>query len=242
MEGKQEENNKNLPPNKEIEERIEQAKKDPTLAALLSSKKKKRDRKFIWVTWLAKLMAGELSCFWSLWFKTNFTNYKKIPESPELTRWQIDHSKLLYELRKERLAAKEKIFVEGRNRFSIEVNPGVLLQGVPDLITISDNEVTIYDCKTGGQKASHQIQLMIYMHYILHQLNKYPGLNPKGRLRYSQGLELEVPDSLIDEKFIKDLKYFLAILGGEEEPMKAPSKFECQYCNISKIDCPERIN
>lgn len=231
----QNEENKELTPE-------EKAAKDPILASLLQNKKRKKFRKSIWSTWLAKLMAGELSCYWELWFKTNFTKYKKLPESPELTKWQINHSRMLYELRKERVAAGEELFVESGARFSFEVSPGVFLEGVPDLITVSDRDVAVYDCKTGEQKASHQIQVMLYMYYIFHRLNKYPGLNPKGYIRYSHGLEMEVPDSLIDEKFAKDLDYFIEILSDEKPPMKAPSKFECRYCNITKLDCLERVD
>lgn len=227
---------------KEIREKKEKAKEDPILGPLLKRKKRKRFKKSIWVTWLAKLMAGDLSCYWELWFKSNFINYEKIPESTELAKWHINHSRMLYELRKERLAAGEEIFVEGKNRFGVEVKPGIFLEGQPDLITISEDNVTMYDCKTGEQKTSHQIQLMIYMYYVFHYLNKYPNLNPKGCLRYNQGFKVEVPDTLIDEKFIKNLNYFIAILSGEEPPIKAPGKFECKYCNITKEDCPERID
>lgn len=225
-----------------LKQRIKQAKQDPTLAALLQSKKKKRTKKSIWVTWLAKAMAGDLSCYWELWFKTNFENYKKLPESPELARWQINHSRLLYELRKERKAAGEKLFVESMARISHQIKPDLFLEGVPDLIAVSDNDVTIYDCKTGEQKASHQVQVMIYIYYILHQLNRFPGLNPKGKVRYSDGMEIEIPDTLIDEKFIENLNYFINILSSEQPPPKTPSQFECKYCNISKIDCPERMD
>lgn len=227
---------------KEIRAKKEKAKENPILASLLQRKKKKRLKKSIWVTWLAKIMAGELSCYWEPWFKANFTNYKKMPESIELAKWQIEHSRLLYELRKERLVAGEKLFVESSARFSHQVSPNVFLEGVPDLIAVSDNDVTIYDCKTGEQKTSHQIQVMIYMYYILHYQDKFPGLNPRGRVRYSNGMETEISDSLVDEKFIKDLDYFIKILEGDKSPMKAPSKFECQYCNITKDDCPERID
>jgi len=187
-------------------------------------------------------MSGETSCYWALWFKSNFINYEKIPDDPELIKWRITHTRILDELRKERLAVGEKIFIEEGNRFSIEVGPGIFVEGKPDLVAISENDATIYDCKVGEQKASHQVQLMIYMYAMAHCLNKYPNLNVKGCLRYNQGNEVEIPNRLIDENFIKDLKYFAGILSAESPPGTAPSKNECRYCNITKRDCPGRLD
>jgi hypothetical protein len=37
------------------------------------------------------------------------------------------------------------------------------------------------------------------------------------------------------------LDYWIEILGGDIPPVKAPSKNECLFCNITKANCPERV-
>lgn len=32
-----------------------------------------RDSVYEWTTWLAELMAGEISCLWVVWFKSHYT-------------------------------------------------------------------------------------------------------------------------------------------------------------------------
>ena len=32
----------------------------------------RRDQPYIWTTWLPKLLTGENSCEWAIWFKANY--------------------------------------------------------------------------------------------------------------------------------------------------------------------------
>ena len=66
------------------------------------------------------------------------------------------------------------------------------------------------------------------------------GRKLEGRLIYSNAI-VDVPASKIDTD-LKELfgKTVLAI-GGLELAEKVPSWGECRYCDISKADCPERI-
>ncbi len=203
--------------------------------------KTKRIKKSIWVTWIAKLMAGESSCPYSAWLKTNYSNYEKTPSNPEFIKYRLEHSRMINELRKERLSKGETVFVENANRFSLEIKPNLSLAGKPDLIALSKGKATVYECKSAGEKDSHQIQLMIYLYCLPQYFNRYQSSGLQGYLVYHPNTKSEIPQSTVDKNFIDNLYYWLEVLGSDEPPAKAPSENECLFCNIAKADCPERV-
>jgi len=149
---------------------------------------------------------------------------------------------MLNELREERLAVGEKAMIEDANRFSFEVKSDLTLDGKPDLIAVSQDEATVYECKSNEQKDSHQIQLMVYLYCLPRCLKQYQDIKLKGCLIYYPNKKIEIPLSIIDDKFIDHFNYWLKILGADNPPIKAPSKNECRYCNITKRDCPDRLD
>ena len=185
-------------------------------------------------------MVEESLCPWSAWFKTHYANYEKTPSNPEFIKYRLDHSRMINELRNERLGKGEKVLVEDANRFSFEIKPGLTLAGKPDLIAISENKATVYECKSEAQKDSHQIQLMIYLYCLPRCLDQHKNIKLEGCLYYPN-TKIEIPQSMINEGFIDHLNYWLEILGADTPPAKAPSKNECLFCNIAKTDCPERV-
>lgn len=48
----------------------------------------------IWVIWLARLLADEIQCQWSVWFRTHY-QYKKLPTNFDSARWNARHRALL---------------------------------------------------------------------------------------------------------------------------------------------------
>jgi len=220
---------------------LELAKEKATLAFLPKKGEEKRFKKSIWVTWVAKLMAGESLCPWSAWFKTHHTNYEKVPPRREFIKYRLDHSRMINELREERVTKGEKVFVEGANRFSLEIKPNLTLDGKPDLIALLEDRATVCECKSEGQKDSHQIQLMIYLYCLPRCFDQYKNIKLEGCLLYYPSTRIEIPQSMIDEGFIDHLNYWLKILGADTPPAKAPSENECLFCNITKADCPERV-
>ena len=217
------------------------AEEEAILAHLPKKGKEKRIKKSIWVTWVAKLMAGESLCSWSAWFKTHYSNYEKVPSKCEFIRYRLDHSRMINELRKERLARSEKVFVEEANRFSLEIKPNLTLDGKPDLIALAEDKATVYECKSAAEKDSYQIQLMIYLYSLPRCFDRYKSLKLGGCLLYCPGTRIEIPQSMADETFADHLNYWLEILGSDIPPAKAPSENECLFCNITKSDCPERV-
>ena len=220
---------------------IEMPEEKATLVSPLKKGKVKRSKKSVWVTWIAKSMAGESLCQWSAWFKTRYRNYEKVSLSPNFIKYSLDHSRMINELRKERLAKGEKVFVEWANRFSLETKPNLTLDGKPDLIALSDDKATVYECKSTAKRDSYQIQLMIYLYCLPRCFDQYKNVNLTGCLLYYPNTKIEIPQSMIDEKFVDHLNYWLKILGADIPPAKAPSENECLFCNITRADCSERV-
>ncbi len=200
----------------------------------------KRDNVFVWITWLVKVMAGEQSCEWASWFKAHHENYDKAPRDFDSAKWKIDHTRKLRELRIERQKKGERVFLEGENQIRYNAPHGVTVVGRPDLITIKDDSPTIYDVKTGQQKASDQIQVMIYMHFLPLTIEAYRGKKPAGCVDYNE-TRLKIPRDVVDAKFIDDFTYFLDVIGSDEPATKVPSRNECRFCDIAKTECPERV-
>lgn len=200
----------------------------------------KRDGVFIWITWLAKVMAGEQACEWASWFKAHFEDYAKVPSDFDTAKWKIEHTRKLRELRLERLKSGEQVFLEDENQIRFTAPSGVVVVGKPDLISVGNGLTTIYDVKTGQQRASNEIQVMLYMHLLPQSVAAYKRTRPRGCVAYNDA-RVEIPAEAIDEAFVKNFEYFLGIVGSAEPAMKAPSRAECRFCDIPKAECPERV-
>ena len=61
-----------------------------------------RENPYIWVTWLAKLLAGESSCEWSAWFRAHYQDWAKPPSDFNQAQWMLDHTALVNQARESR--------------------------------------------------------------------------------------------------------------------------------------------
>lgn len=202
-----------------------------------------RSEKYVWVSWLARLMVGEITCYWAPWFKTRYKP-KKAPSDFDQVSWKMDHTQMLHKLLEKLEEEGKEVFFQGENWFQLPAG-NLILAGKPDIIALSEQEAGVYDCKTGQPKESDRVQVMIYM-YCLSQLGrdylkgKLKDKQIKGYLIYKEQT-IEIPAEKIDQKFEENLRYFLNFLDNSEEPKKRPSPQECRFCDIAQSDCPERI-
>ncbi len=200
----------------------------------------KRASAYIWVTWLTKLLVGENSCEWAAWFRSRHENwsYEKMPSTFDATGWQLNHTALLNRICSQLEIQGKTVFTENQNFFNLRGNVATL-GGKPDLITISGNEGTIYDAKTGNPSPSHHIQVMVYMYAIPRALGQYKGVTFDGRVVYGDD-EIHIPPTAIDQPFIENLSQLIRRVASVTPARKVPSPMECGFCNITKADCPER--
>lgn len=198
---------------------------------------------YVWVTWLSKLMAGEANCQWSAWFRSHYTGYTKAPGDFQLATWTVEHTQLLDELTKERSALGETIYKESQNDFRATRPSGLAIAGRPDLISVEPDSghCIVYDTKTGSPRQSDIIQVALYMMLLPYATPLYKGKKLDGCVVYKTNRS-PVPHQIIDDKFQKNVTYFLNILESSTPPEKLPTHVGCRFCDITSEDCPERVS
>lgn len=197
---------------------------------------------YVWVTWLAKLMAGDVQCQWGSWFRSHYMGYSKAPSDFQQATWVVEHNKCLDELCSECGAQSLSYFKESQNSFTAR-RGGMTIGGKPDLIVLeSDKSYTVYDVKTGQPKASDVIQVMLYMSFLPYSTSGiYKDKVINGCVVYKGQEKTAIPSQALDGSFRDQIAHFLNILDSSDGPKKVPSYVECRYCDITKEDCPERI-
>jgi len=201
----------------------------------------KREIPYIWVTWLTKLLVGENSCEWAAWFRANHEgwSYDKVPSNFNSAEWLLNHTELLNKVRSEVGIDQTPVFTENQNAFTLRGRTAIL-GGKPDLITVSDGIGTIIDAKTGQPSPSHHVQVMLYMYAIPKALRQYNGINFSGKIVYPDH-EDSIPSSAVDDTFVNNLSHLIQRVASSDPARKVPSKMECGFCNITSLDCQERV-
>ncbi len=201
-----------------------------------------RDRPYIWVTWLPRLLSGSSRCEWASWFKAQHdgASWTHAPATFDHTRWALDHNALL-RLEQARLEAEGAVvLVEQQNRFRLK-GWYATLAGMPDLVSLKDDRVVIHDIKSGQPHAYHAIQVMLYMWALPLARREYGGMAMEGRVVYEDHA-VDIPASAIDGTFIERAAGLIrALADSERPPVKTPSASECVFCEITAADCPDRV-
>jgi hypothetical protein len=200
----------------------------------------KRESPYVTVKWLSQVMAGDQACLWASWFRAHH-KYQKAGSDFNLARWQMDHTRLLTETRLELGRKGARVSIERQNELKYRHAGNVTLAGTPDIVAYDDATATatVIDCKTGKPQKFHSIQVQIYM-YLLPIC--FPKLSPytiRGRVHYS-AQQVDIPP--VDADFVKNLDYYLELITSDAAAgLKAPSMSECRFCDITRSDCPERV-
>ncbi len=201
---------------------------------------------YIWTTWLSRLLVGENSCEWASWFRAHYIAYDKAPDDFDQATWSMDHTALLNDTRDKLEADGLTVYTENQNRFSLRGRSGAVLGGKPDLVSVdpsgdADGRATVYDLKTGRRRLSDEAQLLIYM-YAMPRTGQYRGVAFDGRLIYGDGREAEIPADRMNDVFMRRLYALIGRVAADSPARKVPSAQECGMCEITSVDCPERID
>ena len=194
----------------------------------------KRDSPYIWVTWLAKIMSGDITCQWQGWFLTQNKLTKKQPNNFDLADWKINHTKMLTELKEKLIKDKYMPILEKPIKYNIP-NSDAVICGKPDCVIENKDTVIVYDCKTGKERDSDQVQIKLYM-YLLSK-GEFSEKKIKGVVLYKDK-EIEIKD--LPENFEENFNFFVERLISAEPSTKNPGG-DCRFCDIIKDDCPERV-
>ncbi len=192
-----------------------------------------RKSPFIWVTWLAKAMAGEYGCLYGIWFQVHNQLTEKRPSDFDLIKYQMDHSRLLTELTLE-LADREVAPLREIGLACEFPECGATLKGKVDCALIGPTAAELYDCKTGKEKQSDLIQVLLYM-YMLGRMPAHSARVISGAVVYADH-RLPVPH--LPEGFEENVRYFVEKLSDPTPLPKSPGE-DCRFCNLTTSDCPE---
>lgn len=195
----------------------------------------------VWVTWLAKLMADELQCHWSAWFRSHYT-YEKLPSNFDSAKWSARHRGLL----NQRVACLEAegctVYLEGENWFEVAGRQyAIRVVGKPDIVTMRGDTAWVEDCKTGKPKNADLYQVLLYMLLLPLSVERCRGLRLEGRLVYPDSL-IDVPANQVNAEFKAQFREAIALLSSKTSARKVPSFQECRFCDIPSECCPERVD
>jgi hypothetical protein len=201
----------------------------------------RRDQPYLYPTWLAKLMAGDVSCEWAVWYRVHHRDWSRPPSDFDQAKYNMEHTKLLREVRLERDTGRERLLLERQASFWYTHPSGIRLSGTPDLVSLSERENCIYEAKAFTPRAYHRIQVLIYMYCMPRSENvAYYGKSFAGQLRYQDHSSRIEPDEITGQ-FEEQFNFWMDVLATEKPLEKFPSAQECRFCNIGKADCPERL-
>ena len=128
---------------------------------------------------------------------------------------------------------------EAQNHFTIKGELATLA-GKPDLVARQGDLVRIIDVKAGQPKAADQVQVMIYMYLLPLARPELQGAGVRGQVVYG-GHEVDIEHDALDATFVQALQEQVQRLAARAEAVKVPSWSECQFCDIAREYCPERV-
>lgn len=196
---------------------------------------------YIWVTWLTKLMAGEASCEWATWFKTQHdgSSWTRVPSDFDQAQWDINHTTQLNRCREEWERRRYTAFTEGQNGFNLRGHSAALASK-PDIIATGQDSAIIIDVKTGKPHPSQGIQVMLDMYAIPRARPQYKDILFNRQAGY-QDHQVDIRASPVNAEFIQTMGQLIRRLAASEPARKTPSRSECAFCGITSGDCPERV-
>ena len=205
-----------------------------------------RANTYLHVTWISRYLTGDKSCLWSCWFKANYQGYDRMPSDFDSARWNMEHTDLLNELVAELEEQGCELFIERQNSFRVvSRRSGAVIGGKPDLIAVfPDGRTVVYDVKTGHESASHIVQVQLYMYLLpLSDLKRWKGMDRKfqGAVVYKDGHQVDVPADSINGAFVARVTDFVQKMTSDMPPRRVASLAECGFCELTKGDCPDRI-
>ncbi len=107
-----------------------------------------RETPYICTTWLPRLLTGENSCEWAVWFKAHHQDWARPPSEFDQAEWMLNHTTLLNKRRADWDVGGYSVYVEGQNSFRLREQTATLA-GRPDLMVAHGEDALIIDVMTG---------------------------------------------------------------------------------------------
>lgn len=198
-----------------------------------------RHAPYIYVTWITGLLAGDDQCRWAAWFRAHFQHQKVERTDGTLAKWKAEHSEMVDARVASLIADGYQAYLEAQNKFTL---PGkaATLSGVADIVATRDRDGLVVDCKSGKPRDKDFWQVCIYLLVLplVHQACKDRRL--VGEVQYRDHSLLIQPEEFtpaMRERITAQIRE----TGNPTPPARIASFRECQFCNIGRSDCPDRI-
>lgn len=208
----------------------------------MPGKRPKDGKPSVYATHLAGLLSGDKECKFAAWFKARYW-YDKVEDTAfDRAGWTSDHTAMVQAERDRLVREGWVVSLESANKFDLEGKVGSIA-GKPDIEAVhyADGQVVavrIVDCKTGRQRNSDWMQVLLYLYA---KLRKQPELRNVlvGVVLYK---DKQVPVSVADltDERIAQLGATMRDVCAEVPPTASPSQRECGYCDISAEHCVAR--
>ena len=198
-----------------------------------------RPNTYIHTIWLAKALAGDRQCKFSLWVQANY----KIPKQNsdfDLEAYKIGHRALVDKTSIHLESMGYRVYTEDSNSFWVDIGKDKgKISAQPDIVAVDGSQVLVVECKTGKPRASDIAQNMIYTVLIpsveLHGITEIP----EGQVVYQQYPLQEILPQKVDEEFKERMRKLVRMLISSEIPDATPSFNECQWCPHSSYLRPQ---
>ena len=207
-----------------------------------------RRNSYLHATWLPRYLTGDKSCLWACWFKANYQGYDRMPSDFDVARWTMEHTDLLNKLIADLEEQGCELFIEHQNDFRVEGSrSGAVIGGRVDLMARwPDGRLVVYDAKTGQESASHIAQVQLYMYLLpnsdLTKWREMPAGSLHGAVVYPGGRQVDIPAESVDDAFEARVADFMQKMTAPVPPRRVPSGPECGFCELTRGDCPERLD
>ena len=199
-----------------------------------------RPSPYVWVTWIAGILAGDDRCTFSPWFKANHYYTKRRRDGVPL-EWKSLHDQMVDRRASELVADGFRVWVEDQNAFRLK-GEAATLGGKPDIIAAhADGRRLVVDCKGGREKGADVWQVLVYMLAAPRTLEHAKGGTVAGEVCYQGGRRIVDPSELSPDA-VAAIVTLLRRLGASDPPTAAPSGRECAWCDIGAADCPDRTD
>ena len=200
----------------------------------------RRQHPYVWATWLPRLLTGENSCEWAIWFKAHYQDWTRTPSEFSQAEWMLNHTALLNKRKANWKHSGFDVNIEGQNSFELQrqvSNAGGPAR--PDHAERRPSGHRRREDRAGERQSCRPV--MIYLYAIPRALERYRTLKLRGQATY-QDHTVRIPAEAVDDQFIQNLGALIRRLAADKPPARVPSRPECRFCDISAADYPVRLD
>jgi len=110
-----------------------------------------------------------------------------------------------------------EVLVEDQNSFQLAGKNGGILAGKADILAINGEDLLVIDCKTGQEKNSDKLQVLLYMLCLPESHGRCLGKRLRGEVQYRTN-SVSVPANKLDDRFRLQVKRLMDLATGKTPP------------------------